>query len=146
MSPGLAVQIVEFAHDTNKELYRAAIASVADARKLRPMFLERTPRAQRHADMVAMLGRPRLELTAASLIREWLMKKQTPMLGDFLDALSIQHKDGAVEDLPAEMPDDKLRPAVEQILAKYNLQLTRLSESPSVSGSALVGLIEKVGA
>jgi DNA-directed RNA polymerase sigma subunit (sigma70/sigma32) len=35
---------------------------------------------------------------------------------------------------------------VAQILAKYNLKLTRLSESPSISGSALVGLIEKVGA
>jgi hypothetical protein len=35
---------------------------------------------------------------------------------------------------------------VAQILAKYNLTLTRLSEVPSISGSALVGLIEKVGA
>jgi len=34
---------------------------------------------------------------------------------------------------------------VERILAKYNLKLTRLSEVQSVSGSALVGLIEKVG-
>ena len=35
---------------------------------------------------------------------------------------------------------------VSEILAKYNLSLTRLSEVPSVSGQALVGLIEKVGA
>jgi hypothetical protein len=35
---------------------------------------------------------------------------------------------------------------VAQILNKYNLKLTRLSDSPSLSGSALVGLIEKVGA
>jgi DNA-directed RNA polymerase sigma subunit (sigma70/sigma32) len=35
---------------------------------------------------------------------------------------------------------------VAQIVAKYNLKLTRLSEVPSISGSALVGLIEKVGA
>jgi DNA-directed RNA polymerase sigma subunit (sigma70/sigma32) len=35
---------------------------------------------------------------------------------------------------------------VSQILARYNLKLTRLSETPSISGSALVGLIEKVGA
>ncbi|MGO9204416.1 MAG: hypothetical protein ACLQM8_28175 [Limisphaerales bacterium] len=34
---------------------------------------------------------------------------------------------------------------VAKILAKYNLRLTRLSETPSLSGSALVGLIEKVG-
>ena len=36
-------------------------------------------------------------------------------------------------------------PRVAQILAKYNLRLTRLSETPSISGSPLVGLIEKVG-
>ncbi len=35
---------------------------------------------------------------------------------------------------------------VSKILAKYDLKLTRLSEVPSISGSALVGLIEKVGA
>lgn len=34
---------------------------------------------------------------------------------------------------------------VAEILKKYNLSLTRLSETPSLSGSALVGLIEKVG-
>lgn len=34
---------------------------------------------------------------------------------------------------------------VAEILAKYNLKLTRLSEVPSISGQALVGLIEKVG-
>lgn len=34
---------------------------------------------------------------------------------------------------------------VAEVLKKYNLTLTRLSETPAVSGSALVGLIEKVG-
>ena len=34
---------------------------------------------------------------------------------------------------------------VAAILKKYNLTLTRQSETPAVSGSALVGLIEKVG-
>jgi hypothetical protein len=35
---------------------------------------------------------------------------------------------------------------VHAILAKYNLSLTRLAETPSISGSPLVGLIENVGA
>lgn len=35
---------------------------------------------------------------------------------------------------------------VGEILRKYDLQLTRFAEEPSISGSALVGLIEKVGA
>ena len=35
---------------------------------------------------------------------------------------------------------------VSEIVAKYDLKLTRLSDVPSISGSALVGLIENVGA
>jgi hypothetical protein len=35
---------------------------------------------------------------------------------------------------------------VSEIIAKHDLKLTRFSEVPSISGSALVGLIEKVGA
>jgi hypothetical protein len=119
MSSGLALQILEHAHQTNKELYKAALCSVAEARKLRPMFFERVPRAQRHADMVSMLGRPRLELTAASLIRDWLMKKQNAMLCEYLNSLGIAHKEGAVEELPAQVPDDKLNAAVDNLLAKF---------------------------
>ena len=119
MSPPLAAQILEHAYENHKELYRAALTAVAEARKLRPAFLERQPRAQRHQEMVAMFGRPRLELVAANLIRDWLMKKQKAMLTDFLDALAIAHQDGAVEDLPATMDDEKLRAAVEKLLSKY---------------------------
>ena len=119
MSSGLALQILEHTHEANKELYRAALASVAEMRKVRPLFFERAPRAQRHAEMVSAMGRPRLELTAANLIREWLMKKKNAMLCDFLDALGVAHKEGAAEELPASMDDAKLRSAVDTLLGKY---------------------------
>src|SRR5580700_9958911 len=94
MSPALGARIIEFAHDDNKDLYRTALSAVAEFKKVRPAFLERSPRASRHADMAVMLSRPRLELVAANLLREWLMKKQTAMLVSFLDALGIAHKEG----------------------------------------------------
>ena len=119
MSSGLGARIIEFAHEDNKELYRTALNAVAECKKVRPAFLERSPRAARHADMAAMLSRPRLELIAANLLREWLMKKQTAMLVCFLDGLEIPHKDGAVDDLPATVEDAKLTAAVEGLLAKY---------------------------
>ena len=56
MSPALAVRIIEFAHDSNKELYRTVLVTVAEARKLRPAFFERTPRPARHAAMAAHAG------------------------------------------------------------------------------------------
>lgn len=119
MTPALAVRILEYTHDNNKELYRTALLSVAEAKKLRPTFFERTPRSTRHAEMATMLSRPRLELVAANLLREWLMKDRTAMLGDFLDSLAIPHKDGAVDDLPPSVEDARLTAAVDGLLGKY---------------------------
>lgn len=119
MSPALANEILTYSYESDKPLYRATLGAVAEARKLRPVFLERQPRAQRHTTMLATLIRPALDPVTANLIRAWLLKKYNAMLGDFLDALGIPHKEGVVENLPATMDDTKLRAAVETLLAKY---------------------------
>jgi len=119
MSPPLALEILTYTFESDKPLYKTTLAAVAEARKLRPVFLERQPRQQRHATMLTSLARPSLEPLTGNLIRNWLLKKYKSMLVDFLDSLSIQHKDGVVEDLPASMDDAKLIAAVEQLLAKY---------------------------
>jgi hypothetical protein len=119
MSPAQAVEIINYAYDSDKPLYHAVVKAVADARKLRPVFLERQPRAERHKDMVATLSRPALDAVTGNLIRTWLLKKYQPMLGDFLDALGIVHKEGVVDDLPATVEDAKLHAAVDALLAKY---------------------------
>jgi hypothetical protein len=119
MSPALALEILTYAYETDKPLYHVALSAVAEARKLRPVFLERQPRPQRHTLMLATLARPALELVAGNLIRTWLLKKHKQMLADFLDALGIAHQEGVVEDLPPAMDDAKVRAAVEGLLAKY---------------------------
>jgi hypothetical protein len=119
MSPSLGEEIIASAHESDKTLYRAALTAVAEARKVRPIFLERQPRTQRHTTMLAVLTRPAMELVAGNLIRNWLVKKQNPMLAQFLDALGIPHKEGVVEDLPASMDDTKLHAAVDGLLAKH---------------------------
>jgi hypothetical protein len=119
MSQNLALEIINDAHETDKELYRATLKAVAESRKLRPVFLERQPRTQRHAAMIVSLSKPALDLITGNLIRGWLLKKHKAMLGDFLDALGLPHKEGVVENLPDTMDEAKLRAAVEALLAKY---------------------------
>jgi hypothetical protein len=119
MSPTLAQEILNHAFESDKPLYKASLKSVAEARKLRPVFMERQPRAQRDAQMLSTLAKPSLELVTANLIRGWLLKKHVALLGDFLDALGIAHKEGVVENLPEAMEDAKLKAAVEAVLAKH---------------------------
>jgi hypothetical protein len=119
MSPTLANEIIESTFAHNKDLYKTTLAAVAEARKVRPVFLERKPRVDRHKDMIDMLGRPRMNLAAATLIRGWLMKSETGLLCDFLNSLGIEHKDGAVDDLPETVDDEKLRTAIQLLLEQH---------------------------
>ncbi len=119
MSPALAAEILAFTFESEKPTYRATMSAVAEARHVRPVFLERQSRTQRHATMLATLARPALEAVAGNLIRTWLVKKYKSMLVDFLNALGIENSEGVVEDLPSGMDDEKLRAAIDGLLAKY---------------------------
>ncbi len=119
MSPGLANEILLYAFESDKPLYRTVLAAVAEARHVRPVFMERQPKVQRHAAMLATLSKPSLDTVTANLLRTWLLKKYKDMLVDFLDALGITHKDGVVDDLPETMDDEKLKAAVDKLVAKY---------------------------
>ena len=119
MSPALALEILTYTYETDKALYRATLGAVAEARKLRPVFLERQPRPQRHADDAGHPGSTGAGAGCRQPLRTWLLKKHKQMLVDFLDALGIAHQEGVVEDLPPAMDDAKVRAAVEALLAKY---------------------------
>jgi hypothetical protein len=119
MSPALANDILTFTLESDKATYRAILHGVAQAKHVRPVFLERQPKAQRHASMLSALGKPGLDLLAANLLRAWLVKKYKTMLMDYLNALEIKNEEGVVEGLPASVDDAKLKAAVELLLGKY---------------------------
>jgi len=119
MSPALANDILNFAYESDKPTYKATLNGVATALRVRPVFLERQPRAQRHASMISILSRPGLDAVAGGMIRAWLVQKQKPMLVDFLNALEIKNENGVVDDLPKTVDDAKLESAIETLLARY---------------------------
>jgi hypothetical protein len=119
MSPTLATQILDFAFDNDKDAYRLALQAVAESKKVRPVFLERKSRGDRNKEIVSMLGKPRLELAAANLLRAWLLRKHKQMLIDFLNGISVKHNEGVIDDLPKSIEDAKLKQAIETLLGKY---------------------------
>ena len=119
MSPALANEILNFAYESDKPAYKATLSAVSTALHVRPVYLERQPRPQRHASVVQILSRPGMDGAAAALLREWLLKKNKAMLVDFLNALEIKNEEGVVDDLPASIDDAKLKSAVENLLTKH---------------------------
>ncbi|MEI7938878.1 MAG: hypothetical protein WCK27_19515 [Verrucomicrobiota bacterium] len=119
MSPALANEILTYTHEADKPLYQATLSAVADARKLRPAYFKRQPRAHQHELIMATLARPAMEMVSGNLLRVWLLKKHKQMLVDFLDALAIANQEGVVDQLPPTMENAKLSAAVAGLLAKH---------------------------
>ncbi len=123
MSPKMANRILEDTQANNREVYRALVASMAQAQKMRPVFIGRQPKERRHKSFVQMLSRTGSEEHAGNLIRGWLFKEHKNVLTDFLGRLGIEHEEGMVDDLPESISDDALNAAVDLLIEKYEREL-----------------------
>ncbi|HMJ90246.1 MAG TPA: hypothetical protein VK530_10540 [Candidatus Acidoferrum sp.] len=126
ISPALATRIIDEVHGTDKDLYRVAVGATAQVRKVRPVFLERQPRADRHRTMATAMARPEMQMIAGNVLSGWLVKNQKAILVDFLDALKIEHKEGVVDELPAQVDDAALISAINMLLGKYEREVVAL--------------------
>ena len=123
MSPKMANRILEDTQANNREVYRALVASMAQAQKMRPVFIGRQPKERRHKSFVQMLSRAGSEEHAGNLIRGWLFKEHKDVLTGFLGKLGIEHEEGMVDNLPESISDDALNAAVELLIEKYDREL-----------------------
>lgn len=116
-----AAGILEHLRGTNKEGYRAALAALAARRKLRPVFVERKPVAERNAWMARMLGLKMNEDLAAELLQSWLLDAHRPMIIAFLDAQGIKHDgEGLLDDVPPEPAAEAVDAAVDLLLQQHD--------------------------
>jgi hypothetical protein len=107
--------------DNEKPLYKNLIENLANQRKLRPIFIERKPRAERFAWIKDALGRRQNEPVAANLLQIWLVSRHSAMLCDFLDSLGIRHDDnGTVDQIPPQPEKAAIEAAVSALLEKYD--------------------------
>lgn len=120
MSPALGVEILTYLQKEQTPVFKTVVQGLAQQRKLRPVFIERKPPAERYAWLQGALGRNGSDTFAAHILQSWLLGACKTLLCDFLDSLGIAHDaDGAVEELPESPPKEKLHQVITELLAKY---------------------------
>ena len=120
ISPALNESLLSALFASDKPAYKATLTALGNQRKLRPIYLERKPRAERHTWMQQAMGQKVSDEIALNLLQFWLLTSQQPMLTDFLDGLGISHDGkGAVEEMPESPDREKLSSAIDTLLAKY---------------------------
>ena len=126
-SSQLANEIFAYLQEKEKPVYRAVIQNLANQRKLRPVFIERKPKSERHIWLHQALARKPADDLATQVLQIWLLGAQQPLICQFLDALQIKHDGkGVVDQLPPEPEAEQLRSAVDLILGHYSPEVVTI--------------------
>jgi len=117
-SPAEAGEVFGWLLESDKAAYKTMAGMLATRRKLRPVFVERKPRDERHAWMREAVSRPANADLATEILQAWIMGANEKMVCAFLDSLKVPHDGkGLIETLPAEPPAGEVAAAVDALFA-----------------------------
>jgi hypothetical protein len=126
--PALVTQMLDWFRDNDRNVYKSAVATLAQSRKLRPVFIQKKPLADQYAWILKTLRTRQADTIGEHLLQAWFMAGNQEMLAKFCDAMGIEHdgKGSVTGDLPEEMDAAKLDEAVDSLVATYDPRLVAL--------------------
>lgn len=110
-----------------KEVYQTAVATLAQGRKLRPVFIQKKRPEDQYVWLQKTTKLRGSEAVAEHLLQLWLLKAHQPLLVKFLDGVGIEHDgEGAADDLPDDLDAKKLKKTIDDLLGDHDAELIRI--------------------
>lgn len=123
----LGTEIINGIREIDPGAFKAVLLTLAERRRLRPVFIQRKPRPEQAAWMLKHLRLRSEDNLAEHLLQVWLIKTQEEMIVRFLDAVEIDHDgEGMVEELPETLDADKVKAATDMLFEKFDNDLVTL--------------------
>jgi hypothetical protein len=125
VDPAIITQILDWfrAHDRN--VYKSAVATLANNRKLRPVFVEKKSMADQYAWVAKTLKLKACNTIGEHLLQAYLMAGQQSLLAMFCDGMGIPHdgKGSVVGDLPKKLDAARLDATVDRLVELFDPKL-----------------------
>jgi hypothetical protein len=120
LDPETNEHIFVFLQNEDRHAYRSTMQILASRRNLRPVFLEKKTKPERHRWMGEALGRNRNEDLALELLQNWVLRGRRDMVLQFLRDLDIVHDgEGIIQTTPDEPAQEAVEAAVNNLLANF---------------------------
>ncbi|MFC7339305.1 hypothetical protein ACFQY0_19080 [Haloferula chungangensis] len=128
IDPALVTQMLDWFREHDKNVYRSALSSLAQSRKLRLVFVQKKPLVDQYAWILKTLKSKQSDTIGEHLLQVWLMAGNQEMLANFCDAMEIEHdgKGSVTGDLPESMDSAALDNAVDQLVGDFDPKLVTL--------------------
>jgi hypothetical protein len=120
--PALITQMLDWFRDNDRNVYKSAVSTLAQTKKLRLVFIQKKPLPEQYAWILKTLRGKPADTIGEHLLQAWFMAGNQPMLAAFCDAMGIEHdgKGSVTGDLPEAMDAAQLDAAVDQLVAAYD--------------------------
>jgi len=128
LSPETLAQMLDWFREHERAVYTNAVATLAQNRKLRPVFIQRKPLPQQYAWIHKTCKLKACDTIGEHLLQAWFLAGHQPMLAAFCDAMGIPHDGkGSVQgDLPESLDAAKLDAAVDTLLESNDPRIVTL--------------------
>lgn len=128
LNPDLVNQMLTWFRDHDRNVYKSAVASLAQNRKLRPVFITKKPLPDQFAWLLKTLKLRQSDAIGEHLLQAWLMAGNQDLLAKFCDEMGIEHNgQGQVTgELPEAIDAATLNKAVDAVLESHDPGLVTL--------------------
>lgn len=125
IDPALVTRMLDWFREHDRNVYKSALTSLAQSRKLRPVFIQKKPLPQQYAWILKTLRSVPSEAIGEQLLQVWLMAGHQDMLACFCDGVGIEHdgKGSVTGELPESLDADKVKETVDDLLAKFDPEI-----------------------
>ncbi len=126
--PSLFIQMLDWFRANDRNVYKSAVATLAQSRKLRPVFVQKKSLPDQYAWILKTLQSKQSDTIGEHLLQAWFMVGNQELLAKFCDAMGIEHdgKGSVTGDLPETIDAGKLDSAVDELLGAYDPKLVTL--------------------
>ena len=128
IDPALITQMLDWFRDNDRNVYKSAVASLAQSRKLRLVFIQRKPVPEQYAWIAKTLRSRTADTIGEHLLQAWLMAGHQELLVRFCDGVGIEHdgKGSVTGELPEALDGEKVEATVDSMLADFDPKLVTL--------------------
>nr|WP_221285091.1 hypothetical protein [Haloferula luteola] len=114
--------MLDWFRDNDRNVYKTAVATLAQSRKLRPVFIQKKALPEQYAWILKTLQTKSAEAIGEHLMQAWLMAGNQELLAAFCDAMGIEHdgKGSVTGELPEELDAAKLDAAVDSLMERFD--------------------------
>jgi hypothetical protein len=126
--PALFTQMLDWFRANDRNVYKSAVATLAQNRKLRPVFIEKKPLPDQYAWLLKTLKINACDTIGEHLLQAYLMAGQQSLLAMFCDGMGIPHdgKGSVVGDLPKKLDPERLNSTLDRLLGLFDPKLLTL--------------------